>query len=394
MAAPYPDHPQMRGNYAPIRFEATARDLVVEGELPTDLQGSLYRIGPNPQFAPRDDHHWFAGDGMVHAFHFDNGKVDYLNRWVRTPKWELEHSAGRSLFGVFGNPMTSDKSAHGTDAGVANTNIVWHADRLLALEEIHAPFEVDPQSLEARGYHNYEDKLKGAMTAHPKIDPQTGEMHFFSYFGTGFFTPHINYHVVDKDGQLIRSEQFEAPFPAMVHDFIVTAEHVVFPIFPLTADLKRALAGGPPFAWEPDKGSWLGILRRGDPIENLRWVQTDPCFVFHPMNAWSEPGCVVADMMQFEQAPLFPRADGKRSDPAKASARLCRWRIDLNSDTDVCKREYIDDLSAEFPRLDERFAGLPYRHGYYACASRRRKGDGGIFHEIAHIDHETGKRSL
>ena len=89
MAASLPNHPQLRGNYAPINFEASYNDLVIEGTVPTDLSGSLYRIGPNPKFVT-GAYHWFFGTGMVHAFHVEDGRVDYVNRWVRTPKFERE----------------------------------------------------------------------------------------------------------------------------------------------------------------------------------------------------------------------------------------------------------------------------------------------------------------
>ncbi|MBT8078043.1 MAG: carotenoid oxygenase family protein [Gammaproteobacteria bacterium] len=392
MASPYPEHPQLSGNFAPLRSEIDAHDLVVHGEIPVDLAGTLLRIGPNPQYAPLRDHHWFLGDGMVHGFYFESGKVRYRNRWVRTPRFELEREHGESLFGMMGNPATTAKVAAGKDNGVANTALVFHANRLLALEELHAPFEIDRQSLDSLGYYEFDGQLKGAMTAHPKIDPQTGEMLFFCYFGNGPFTPEINFHVVDAKGKLLRSEQFKAPFPAMVHDFVVTSDYVLFPIFPLTADLDRAVSGGPPFAWEPEKGTWVGVMRRSDSVDNIRWLRTDPCYVFHPMNAWNDGERIYADMMQFEEAPLFPHADGSPTDPKKANARLCRWYIDLGSDSDAFTREYIDDLSAEFPRIDERRAGLDYKHGFYATSEKRDEGDKGAFNGIAHLDLATGKR--
>ena len=137
MSLPFPDQPFFSGNYAPVSFEADAPDLPLRGELPKDLAGTLYRNGPNPQFAPRDpNHHWFVGDGMIHAFHIADGRVSYRNRWVRTPKWEQEHAAHGSLFGSWGNPATTDPSVRGKDGGVANTNIVWHAGKLFALEAV------------------------------------------------------------------------------------------------------------------------------------------------------------------------------------------------------------------------------------------------------------------
>lgn len=200
MSQPFPAQPFFSGNFAPVSFEADAPDLIVRGELPKDLAGTLYRNGPNPQFAPRDpNHHWFIGDGMIHAFHIEDGHVAYRNRWVRTPKWELEHAAHRSLFGAWGNPATTDPSVQGMDNGVANTNIVWHAGKLFALEEGHRPFALDPETLAAQGYWDFGGAFTGArFTAHPKIDPETGEMVFFAYSAAGRFSPTLAYGVIDK----------------------------------------------------------------------------------------------------------------------------------------------------------------------------------------------------
>jgi carotenoid cleavage dioxygenase-like enzyme len=391
MARPLPPHPQLSGNYAPLRMECDAPDLIVHGELPRELSGTYYRNGPDPQYAPRGEHHWFAGDGMVHAFQFRDGRVAYRNRWVRTPKWQWEHEAGEALFDPF-NPLNNDARVAGRDSTLANTNVVWHGGRLLALEEGHAPYELDPDTLESRGYWTFDGKLEGPMTAHPKLDPDSGQMLFFGYMATGPFSPDIRWHEVDAQGQLTRSETFQAPFSSMVHDFIVTRDHLVFPIFPLTGDLGRAMQGKPAFAWEPDKGTHIGIMRRDGSAAQMRWFEHEPCYVFHPMNAWTEGTTVVADVMKFEQAPLFPDPDGKPGDPAKSRARLTRWTFDLAANTDTVHEQQLDDLSGEFPRFDERRAGLPYRHGYYACSVNG--GHGITFNAIAHIDLMTGVRRI
>ena len=144
MAEVMPEHPMLTGGYAPIQMECDVADLVVEGEIPLSLNGIFYRNGPNPQYAPRGNYHWFAGDGMIHAFRIENGRVSYKNRWVRTVKWNKEREAGRSLFGAM-NPFDRDESVQGIETdGLANTNIIWHGNKLLALEEGHAPFELDP----------------------------------------------------------------------------------------------------------------------------------------------------------------------------------------------------------------------------------------------------------
>lgn len=393
MSTPFPDIPTLRGNFAPILMECDALDLPVVGTLPDGLAGTLYRNGPNPQYAPPDPkYHWFLGDGMVHAFRIEDGRVSYRNRWVRTPKWELEHSAGRALFGSWGDPRTTDPLAADKDDGIANTNIVWHAGRLLALEEAHLPFEVDPSSLTSRGYCDFSGKLKSQVTAHPKIDPVTGELVFFGYSVAGPFTPAMAYGVVDIGGTLKTLQRFEAPFASMVHDFIVTRDHVLFPILPLTGSMERARRGLPPYAWEPACGAHVGIMRRDGGVSSMRWFTGEPCYMFHALNAWDEGDRVVAYVMQSEAAPLFPLPDGTPGDPKKASSRLCRWTFDLAGNSNTFKQDYVDDLTGEFPRLDERFTGAKNRHGFYAAHCR--PADEPTFDGIARIDLVTGRREL
>lgn len=378
-------NPYLAGNFAPVRSEDDF-ELKVKGEIPADLRGALFRIGPNPQFEPRDpNHHWFVGDGMVHGFYLEGGKARYRNRYVRTPKWEIEREAGRSLFGGF-NPMLSDPSVMGKDSGVANTNIVWHAGKLLALEEGHMPTQMAPDTLETVGYV---EGYQGRTTAHPKLDPVTGEMIWFGYgVGDAPLSAGMSYGVTDKDGRVVRRDDFQAPFSSMVHDFMVTANHVLFPILPLTGSLERAMKGLPAFAWEPEKGAYVGVMRRDGDVGSIRWFNTEACYVFHPLNAWEEDGKLVCDVMRYNVAPLFPKADGSRGD--KAAARLVRWTFDLAGASDAIKEEPLDDLDGEFPRVDPRIETRKHRHGWYAGET---SGSGTVrMNAVAHIDLATGRR--
>src|SRR3978361_2255074 len=163
-----------RTNLAPIPMECDAPHLKVTGELPRELNGTLYRNGPNPQFeAPGA--HWFVGDGMLHAFHLENGRASCRNRWVRTPKWQAEHDAGRALFGGFGRKMPDTPAAVRDDGGGANTNIIFHAGRLLALEEGHPPTEIEPGTLNRKGYCDYGKGIGGAFPAHTHNHPAHGQ---------------------------------------------------------------------------------------------------------------------------------------------------------------------------------------------------------------------------
>lgn len=380
-----------RPNLAPIPFEADAPILKVSGELPRELNGTLYRNGPNPQFDVPGAH-WFVGDGMLHAFHLDNGRASYRNRWVRTPKWLAEHDAGRALFGGFGRKL-AEAPANVTDGGVANTNVLFHAGRLLALEEGHLPTEIEPGTLATRGYCNYDGGISGPFTAHPKIDPLTGEMVFFGYNASGPFTSTLSFGAIGADGKVKRFDRFEAPYASMVHDFIVTENHLLFPVLPITGDLTRAMSGRPAYAWEPYKGAYVGVMKRNGAAKDITWFRGEACYVFHVMNAWEDGSRIVADVMQFEEAPLFPHPDGLPTDRAKSRARLCRWTFDLAGNTDRFTQTYLDDITGEFPRVDDRRAGLKSSHGWYACANPDLAADGLALSGIVHVDGEGRRRS-
>ena len=144
---PWPDNAFLQGYYEPLTAECSAPDLVIEGEMPKDLNGTFYRNGPNPQFPPKNEYHFFTGDGMVHAFKFDNGNVSHMNRWAQTERFKIEKKLGGSYFSGM-NPLETDPRLLDfvlTDKeGVANTSIIYHGGRLLLLEEGHLPFEMDP----------------------------------------------------------------------------------------------------------------------------------------------------------------------------------------------------------------------------------------------------------
>jgi carotenoid cleavage dioxygenase-like enzyme len=383
-------NPMLEGNYAPLRIEYDAPRLPAVGEIPTGLNGTLFRNGPNPQFAPIDPlkHHWFTGDGMVHAFTLNNGRASYRNRWVRTAKFEAEAAAGEALGSGFGGPTKN--GAVFANEGVANTNIIWHAGRLLALEEAHLPIELDPKTLATRGVANFGGALQGPFTAHPKTDPKTGELIFFGYSASGPLTPGMSYGTLGRDGRVTRFEHFEAPYCSMVHDFAVTDRHVLLPILPLSGSMARAKAGKMPYAWEPDLGAHIGLIDRERGVASLRWFRAENCYVFHVLNAWEEQGRVVADVIQYDTPPLFPRVDGAQSKPALDGGRLMRWTLDPKANTDAFKSEGLDDMRGEFPRLDERWAGLPNRFGTFAGYS---SGAAEPMDTLAWLDLASGRRA-
>ncbi len=155
----------------------------------------------------------------------------------------------------------------------------------------------------------------------------------------------------------------------MVHDFIVTENHLLFPILPLTGSMDRAMGGNRPTRGSRTRDAYVGVMKRKGATKDIVWFRGEACYVFHVMNAWEDGNKIIANVMQFEEAPLFPHPDGRRTDPEKSRARLCRWTFDLSGNTDRFTRDYLDDITGEFPRIDDRRAGLANKHGWYACAN-------------------------
>ena len=397
----YPPHPNLGGGFAPYLHEDETTPLEVRGEIPRELHGTLYRNGPNPQFPPRAgmDYHWFDGDGMIHAISLANGQARYRNRWVRTRRFELERAAGRSLFGGVTSMDRCEPEAMralasrglspyerielGVDA--ANTNVIWHAQRLFALLEVSKPTELDPRTLETLGACDFDGRYAGGMTAHPKTDPETGELLAFGYSA---IAPYLRYHVIDRHGRLTRTESIDVPVGAMMHDFVVTRDHVIFPWFPMTFR-EENLFTNRVWHWEPELGTRIGVMPRNGTNRDVVWFEIDTCFVYHFMNAHSDGDRVVIEAVRYPRVALFQTARAGEEEPGPAPGLMTRWTLDLAGR--VFKEEPLDDVQCEFPRLDERRAGLAYRHGWAPGTLPRDEGTV-PFNAILHYDLATGRR--
>jgi len=393
MTQPFPNDVFLSGPMAPSGIECDAPDLVIEGELPADLQGVYFRNGPDPLYPPRegDQYHWFHGDGMIQRFEFGNGRVSWKNRWVRTEKYELERAAGKSLFGVLGNPLTADPAVANEHYNTANTHVVWHGNRLMALMEGTIAAELEPGSLATIGNFDYDGKISGPITAHPKMDHNTGEMVFFGNQAKGPFTEFVRYNVADKHGKLIKDEMIEVPFASFVHDFFVTEKYVVFPIFPLAFNLEQAMNGGVPMAWEPDRGTHFGVMPRDGTAADVKWHSMDPRWSFHMVNAWDEDGAIKVDICASNASQFAPKLDGSMA-TAEEGVRptLRRWTIDVGGATDTVSEEILDDMSCEFPRTDDRYMTRAYQQAYLVGGH----GEELIFNRLLHHNVQTGARKI
>ncbi len=328
----------LRGNWAPVVDERTDTDLRVDGRIPEALDGLYVRTGPNPYSGHSP--HWFLGDGMVHGVSLKDGRAEwYRNRFVRTPN--------------ITDPLTDPMIGMGDlSRGTGNTHVLSHGGGLMCLEEGHWPWRLDDH-LETTGVENYAGALTCSMTAHPKICPVTGELIAFSYFN--FEPPHLRYIRVAADGTLTQLEEIDVPNLVMMHDFNVTRNHVVFMDLPVCFDLGQ-LANGFPFVFKRDAGARLGVMPRNGTNADVRWMEIDPCYVFHPVNAHEDGDRLVIHVSRQREA------FGTGSNDYAEVGRLWRWTIDLNTAT--VEEEQIDDRPADFGRVDDRLIGLPARYGY------------------------------
>ncbi|KAB8318808.1 9-cis-epoxycarotenoid dioxygenase [Tolypothrix campylonemoides VB511288] len=375
-------NPYLDGNFAPVREEITANTLEVIGELPPDLSGMFVRNGPNPQWTPIGKYHWFDGDGMLHGVRISNGKATYRNRYVRTKAWKIENEVSKAVWTGLLEPPKKN-SLPKPIKNPANIALVWHAGQLLALWEAGAPHAIRVPELKTIGEHTYNGKLVSAVTAHPKVDPVTGEMMFFGY---GFTPPYLQYSVVSPEGELLQTEPIDIPMAVIMHDFAITEDYTIFMDLPLTFSKERMKRGEPMMKFERDKPSRFGIVPRYGNNSNILWFESPACYVFHTLNAYEEGDEVVLIACRMNSTNVFDVPQDTHTDSEAHIPRLHRWRFNVK--TGKVSEEMLDDIASDFPRINENLLGQKTRYGY---TGKLAKGSMPLFDGIIKYDLSTDK---
>jgi carotenoid cleavage dioxygenase len=364
----------LQGRYAPIPGDVTATELEVIGTLPQELEGRYLRNGPNP-VAPVDPatYHWFTGDAMVHGVRLRDGRADwYRARSVRS---------SRVSEALDEDPAPGER--HG-GMDTVNTNVIGLAGRTFALVEAGArPVELSYE-LDTLEHCDLGGTLPNGFTAHPKVDPVTGDLHALAYH---WALPHLQYVVIGADGLVRQVEPIEAPDGPLVHDCSITERWMVVYDLPVTFDLDVAMSGaGFPYAWNPGHPARIGLVPLGGRGADVRWFDVAPCYVFHPLNAHDDGDKVVLDVVRYER--MF---DQQRLGPDDGAPNLWRWTIDTA--TGGVTEEQLSDQPFEFPRVDERLVGRPHRWAYGAQVAR--SGDGNDFGGgLVRVDGKSGDVSV
>jgi carotenoid cleavage dioxygenase len=224
--------------------------------------------------------------------------------------------------------------------------------------------------------------LKGSFTAHPKICPVTGELLAFGYSA---LEPYLRYLRVSAEGQLVQTENITVGGPTMMHDFNITQNYVIFMDLPACFNLELAMSGDMPIRWDDNYPARLGVMPRTGSDADVTWYDINPCYVFHPMNAYEDGDKIILDVARFshiwrESSMDFPPPD------------LWRWTIDTTSGK--VQEQQVDDRPAEFPRVADHVIGLKHRFGYMMAMSDLANDDPlQASGAILKYDRESGQRS-
>ncbi len=387
------DNPYLHGVYAPVDAEHKVDALEVEGELPQDLCGSYYRNGPNPRFQPANRYHPFDGDGMVHAVHVADGKASYNNRWIQTEALVDETAAGESVSpGVMG-PFDYSISEFGIK-DTSNTDLFLLNNELVSLwYNAGNPVALDPASLATRHAFQLEGRPMRRMSAHSKVDWNTGELLFFDY---GDEPPYMTYGVADASGKLLHEVGIDLPGPRLPHDIGFTQHYSILHDLPFFHDLDvlrkhrmRVLT------FHKDMPTRFGVIPRFGSADSIRWFECEPCYILHVSNCWEAGDWVVMDGCRSENP--MPRA---HSDEGELSHMLAymrleasnyRWRFNLV--TGEVREGPIDDLNTEFNKTNPLYGGRPSRFAYHQRIPLFEEGGSTLrFTGLVKYDNDTGQR--
>ncbi|MGH3300756.1 MAG: carotenoid oxygenase family protein [Streptosporangiaceae bacterium] len=337
----------LASSFAPVTEEITAYDLPVTGHVPAGLNGRYLRNGPNPIGLDDPNYHWFLGAGMVHGVALRDGKAAwYRNRWVRSKAVAEAHGEQWP-----GGPV------HENMDFAANTHIISHGGRTLATVEAGPlPYEL-AYELDTIGPYDFGGTLPCGFAAHTKLDHQTGELHAIAYF---WAWDHVQHVIVAPAGTVTRTTDIPVADGPMMHDFALTSRYVVLLDLPVTFSLNAVTAGKElPYVWNPQHQARVGLLPR-DGSADVRWIEIEPCWVFHCLNAYDdENGRVVLDLCQYNES-----FDVSTLWAAHGPVTLDRWTIDPGAGT--VSQQRLDDRGQEFPRVDDRVVSRRHRYGYSA----------------------------
>src|ERR1700733_5108852 len=351
------DDPHLSGNYLPVEREMDASNLqVMTGRIPRDLSGAYMRTGPNPLLKPIYYAYPMDGDGMIHAVYFENGHARYRNRFVQTAGLKAERRAGRAIYGSLTHPVAIDPVLIGPDGDPgpikngAFISVLRHGGHLLALDEASTCYELT-MDLDTIGEWKAGTDKPINLGAHNRRHPKTGSLFTLAY---SLREPTVEFHQIDASGNVAKTFSVALAAPTIIHDFILTENHIVLLACPAIFDLQAARSGKPLLQWQPNLGTRIGLIALDG--SSTEWLDADPFFVFHFGNGFERGGHIVIDYVRHDRLNLG-YATANRKVPT-----LHRMNIDL-ANRKIADAE-IANMVVEFPRVNDALNALPTRFVY------------------------------
>ncbi|MEA5571256.1 carotenoid oxygenase family protein [Calothrix sp. UHCC 0171] len=398
-----------QGGYTSLKEEYDYWIDDIEGEIPPELEGTLFRNGPGLfDINGQKIHHPFDGDGMISRITFTHGKAHYSNRFVRTEGYIQEQKAGKILYrGVFGTQKRGGMLANIFDfkiKNIANTNIIYWGGKLLALWEAAEPHILDPNTLETLGKEYFHGALSEgeAFGAHPHFDSNCVRddgnpcMVNFS-IKPGVLTT-ITIFELDVSGKVIRKHAHKVPGFCFIHDFAITENYCIFfqnPVkfnpIPFALGMRGA---GECIKFQTNQPTRIIVIPRqpNSMVDKAEILEIQSGFVFHHANAFEKNGEIIVDSICYENLPeVEPNSDFRQTDFAALKPGQL-WRFNLNLTDKIVNRELIESRSCEFPSLHPNKVGREYRY-LYMSAAHEETGNAPL-QAFVKVDLETGKKIL
>ncbi|KAH8953584.1 hypothetical protein BDL97_08G035300 [Sphagnum fallax] len=397
----------LTGHYAPVSETDPTSNLAISGSIPECLNGEFVHVTPNPKFNPVAYYHWFDGDGMLHGLRIKDGKATYVARFVKTSRLQQEEYYGAAKFIKLGD-MQGVKGIFfslvfnlrvklkvidiSNGYGTGNTALVYHNKQLLVLHENDFPYVIrvlENGDLETIG-RKYLNPLATRFTAHPKIDPFTGEM--FGLYWDFMELPYCTYQIFSKEGILMEPVPITIPEGIMIHDFAITENYAIFLDLSLLVNPKHFVEGEHVYKFDASKESRIGLLPRYAKNESqIRWFIIPTCMIFHLCNAWEEADEIVLIACRMSTIDFTYFIDFHQ-DKANASRALL-YEFRMNMKTGKVTQKQLSTLTTEFPEINDKYTGRKQRYVYGSIMDDMLKIVGVAKYDLS-LELELGTRDL
>lgn len=380
--------------YRSVSQDVFQSEVTFKGQWPTGLQGQLFRNGPaRHEIGDFRYQHWFDGDGMIHSYELDNGKLRHLARMIETTKYKAEKAAGRAMYPGFGTIPDNPAPVTSPDlVNVGNISVLPHHGKLLALWEAGSPWEINMDTMETEGLYQFSPETKGVpFSAHPRVAPD-GTLWNFGYLsGVNLL---VFWHI-DKHGKIVKMGKLKADPISMPHDFVVTSKHIVLLLPPLNYKRNGRMSSFMDVhEWQPDLPTRVLVVDKAD-FNQHRWLELPSQWVFHFGNAFEDKNGVISfdgarakdPMVMIDNFRAIMRGELLPPSPS----HFYQYKIDTKNWTVSESAVLSNDIDAEFPAIDPRVSTERHNSVVMMTADAAHQAMHQNLNQVSRFDYSSGQ---